>query len=263
MKRTYWYLLIITLVASVLRLITLAKESIWLDEAFSVLYASQSWQQILTNYATDVHPPLFYLIQHIFYINGTSEFAIRLFPALCGILCIPVVYLIGKEALDENSGLLMAAMVCLSEFAIMYSMEARMYTLLLLFTSSALYFWLRFQKDQSRTNIILFSVFSALACWSHFFGIIPFLVLVLLLPRAIDIAESTVLTGLLCLPMLPAVIEMASYQLSVTLTGLTGMSVITGTLWVIGGFYPVGMYVLTMLSFLGMIVLWKYKDVTT
>ena len=68
-----------------LRLYGITSESIWLDEAFSIQLAKHGPFEIIRKTASDVHPPLYYLLLH-FWIDlfGASEFSVRFLSLLFG-----------------------------------------------------------------------------------------------------------------------------------------------------------------------------------
>ena len=89
---------VVTLVAAALRLYHLDFNSIWLDEGTTYVVSSQSFSDILTiSINRDFHPPLFRWMEHIVIMTiGTSEWALRILPAIIGIATVPLFYLIGK-----------------------------------------------------------------------------------------------------------------------------------------------------------------------
>jgi hypothetical protein len=68
--------------------------------------------------AGEFNPPLFYWIEHTVLTLGTSEFILRLMPALFGVLTIPLMYVAGTEFLDRNVGIIAAALLTFSPFHI-------------------------------------------------------------------------------------------------------------------------------------------------
>ena len=148
--------------------------SFWLDEAATHVFTQQStgeyWQ--LLNNLGEVHPPLFYLVEKIILPFGSSEFLYRLFPALFGIVSIPLFYIIGKKMFGSPVGLIMAALITFSPFHIQYSQDARMYTMLLFLTAVALIFYLEAIESDNKKYWILFGLVSALAIWTHFMAFI-------------------------------------------------------------------------------------------
>ena len=68
-------------------------------------------------------------------IFGNSEVVLRFIPALLGVLTIPLIYLVGKEFMDRNVGIIAAAAFAFSPFLIFYSQEARAYSMMLFFVT--------------------------------------------------------------------------------------------------------------------------------
>jgi mannosyltransferase len=166
-------LLFLIIVGAFLRFYHLGYNSLWLDEATTHLYAQKSFLEIW-GIATggEFNPPIFYWIEHIMLHFGNSELILRLVPAILGVLTIPLFYLIGKELVDENVGLIAAALISFSPFHIYYSQEARAYTTVLFFVSLALICYLRARSSQESIYWILFGIFSAFAFWTHFYSFI-------------------------------------------------------------------------------------------
>lgn len=126
-------LLLLTVIGAGLRLYNLGFNSLWLDEAATYSLSVVPLGQIWTNMAAgEFNPPLFFIIQHFMIMIGNTEIALRIMPALFGIATIPVIYLVGKEFMDKYVGLIIAAAFTLSPFLVVYSQEARAYSLLLL-----------------------------------------------------------------------------------------------------------------------------------
>jgi len=130
-KSRYIQALIVLTVAGIfLRFYNLGYNSLWLDEATTYNISLQSftgiWQTITTG--SEFNPPLFYWVEHIMLIFGNSEIILRFVPAVLGVLSIPVFYLVGKEFLDRNTGIIAAAACTVSPFLIYYSQEARAYS---------------------------------------------------------------------------------------------------------------------------------------
>jgi mannosyltransferase len=166
-------LLSLTVLGFFLRFYHLGYNSLWLDEA-TTFYESQAsfaaiWQTSLTG---EFHPPLFNWIIHLLLMFGQSEVILRLVPAVLGLLTIPVFYLIGKEYQDKNVGIISAALLTFSYFGIFYSQEARAYAMMLFFFSLAILFYLRALRTNELSQWILFSIFSAISVWTHYYTLI-------------------------------------------------------------------------------------------
>ena len=77
--RTEHLLLAILITAAVLRLLFLADHSYWVDELWSIKFASLNLLELVSEIAAiDVHPPLYYALLHFWMQTfGDSEFAVR------------------------------------------------------------------------------------------------------------------------------------------------------------------------------------------
>ncbi len=138
--------------ALALRLYRLDAQSLWLDEGSSWELSQAGWAQLLAElFNPSAAYPLYHLLLKGWMILfGASEAALRLPSALAGALAVPAIYLAGialgridadDEQLETHSvwgepgfrhGLAAALLVLLAPFAIWYSQEAKVYSLLLL-----------------------------------------------------------------------------------------------------------------------------------
>ena len=132
-------LLIITTIGAILRLATLSNESLWYDEAYTAFITALPINDMIQATLNDVHSPLYYLILYpLTTLLGHSEYIIRLPSALAGITLIPLTHrLTTKLNLPQPTPTIAALLIALAPFQIYYSQEARMYTLLMLLTTTA------------------------------------------------------------------------------------------------------------------------------
>lgn len=206
-------LLLIVLIGAALRIHHLTNQSLWLDEVFTMHIAQLSFTQIwnFTISSIDVHPPLFYFFERIgILIFGLTSFGLRIFPAIFGIITIPIFYFIGKELTNNKSiGLLMAMLLTISTFHIYHSQDARMYSLYLLLFSFGLYFFIRAYQTGKMLHIILACVSLALCVYTHFTGIYigAFFLMVSIILKNKKFVYGMVLYILIILPLLPTIIS--------------------------------------------------------
>ena len=124
-------LLLIVLAGIALRIYRLDAQSFWYDEGNSARIAERSLQLIIAGAAGDIHPPLYYIALHYWRaLFGESEFALRMLSVLCGVGLLIFTYLLARRLFTPRAGLIAAALVALSPFAVYYSQEARMYVML-------------------------------------------------------------------------------------------------------------------------------------
>jgi len=138
-----WYVsacLAILFVAAGLRFYRLDAQSFWNDEGNTARLVERSVALIIEGAAGDIHPPGYYLLLHVWRaFTGDSEFALRMFSALCGVLTVAVTAAIGQQVGGRRTALAAALFVAVHPLSVYYSQEARMYALLGL--ASALTLW--------------------------------------------------------------------------------------------------------------------------
>lgn len=124
-------LLILILLAFALRFYRLSAQSFWNDEGNSARIAERPLKLIWEGAAADIHPPGYYLLLHYWRaLCGHSEFSLRSFSALAGVLTVVFTFLLGRRLFNERVGTMAALVGAVSPFAIYYAQEARMYALL-------------------------------------------------------------------------------------------------------------------------------------
>jgi mannosyltransferase len=110
-------LLAITAIGAFLRLYRIGATGLWIDEAFSVWMGRQPVGQMLGWLVRiDQHPPLYYLLLHLWMRLGDGEAVVRALSALCSALTIPVIYLLGRRLAGRGVGLLAALILAISPF---------------------------------------------------------------------------------------------------------------------------------------------------
>ncbi|MCL5998590.1 MAG: glycosyltransferase family 39 protein [Chloroflexi bacterium] len=126
-------LLVVVFLGVALRVHKLDAQSLWYDEGNSARIAERSLQLIIEGAGGDIHPPLYYVALHYWRMAfGESEAALRSLSVLAGALLVVFTYLAGRSLFGSQTGLIAAALVAFSPFAVYYSQEARMYILLAL-----------------------------------------------------------------------------------------------------------------------------------
>jgi len=264
-------LISLTSIGFFLRFYNLGFNSLWLDEAATLNFAKLSiigiWN--LTS-GGEYNPPLFHWVEHFMLFFGTTEIILRFIPALLGILTIPLFYLIGKETLDRNAGILAAALLTFSPFHLFYSQEARAYSMVLFFMSLALLFYLIAFRTNAKKFWALFGIFSALAFWTHFYSaiIIGTIILFTILMKAKKsggnvsdlkpILISLIAFICLCLPLLIVTVRLFFVRTSSSPTyGIQGIGIITESIQQFFGYNIYSAIIFSILLLLGLIQILK------
>ncbi|MGQ9599813.1 MAG: glycosyltransferase family 39 protein [Anaerolineae bacterium] len=164
----------IVALAGLLRILGLGRMGFEIDEAYSVRLASLGIVDIVRGTAAGQHPPLYYLLLHLWMqAAGQSLFAVRLASALVGWLTVPLLYLIGRR-FGPQAGLLAAGLLAISPAHIWYSQIARMYALLVLLGTVSTWLAWRWWTDgeaRSRKRLLLYAGITLAALYTHYFAL--------------------------------------------------------------------------------------------
>ena len=117
-------------IAMIISLLIGLRQSVWFDEAYSILLAKQSIPQLLHLTAIDTHPPLYYLLLKGWAsIFGWSELALR---SLSVIAMGGAAFLAGmlvRRLFGARIALVAMIFIVLSPFLLRYGFEIRMYSI--------------------------------------------------------------------------------------------------------------------------------------
>ena len=106
---------------------------LWLDEALSVDIARLPIGDIPTALRHDGHPPLYYFLLHGWMsLFGEGDTAVRSLSGVFGVLALPLAWYAGRRAGGRLTAIACVALLSVSPFAIRYSTETRMYSLVTL-----------------------------------------------------------------------------------------------------------------------------------
>jgi mannosyltransferase len=160
-----------TLLALGLRLFRLDFRSLWLDEAYSLTLASAPWPDIWHGAMLDIHPPLFHFLLGAWVrLAGTSEFSLRLLPALFGALLVPVVFGLARLTINRTAAWWAAGLVAASPYFIEISRQARMPSLLALLAAGSLYFFWQWFETRDFKHTLGYWLCTLAALYTHYFS---------------------------------------------------------------------------------------------
>ncbi|MFB6226878.1 MAG: glycosyltransferase family 39 protein [bacterium] len=151
------------------RWLLLGRTGVWMDEAFSLYYASQPLDWLLKNAAGLInHPPGYFLLLKAWLSwTGSNQVLLELSSIVLSLLAIGLFYFLARELFTPGWALWLTALFAIHPFLIYYSIELRMYTLGLIGVIGSLWLILRL-LDQSRLISWLgLLFFSLLSFYSH------------------------------------------------------------------------------------------------
>lgn len=141
---------VILLLAIVFRFACIDKvDGLWYDELtmYNEAVKPTFLQVLFFSLKDDVHFPLYQIFLHYWgQIFTFSDFALRSFSAVIGILTVITGYFIGKSLNSKYLAFLLMTLFALNSYLIYYSQEVKMYELMALFASLNLLFLIRIDK---------------------------------------------------------------------------------------------------------------------
>jgi mannosyltransferase len=160
-------LAIIVILCVGLRLYHLGAASLWSDEIFSRYYVDVfGFHYALTDgLSLETNPPTYYLLLHGWMaLWGASEAALRSLSLVASTLCVPTIYLLGRELAGKSRGLLAALLFALCPVSLYFAQEARVYALFMLAASALLWAAALFERQPRSNKVSVFYAFSGTLC---------------------------------------------------------------------------------------------------
>jgi len=167
-KRETVTVALILFIAFVIRMVHLSGMSLWLDEALGISMAMRPFPEMFSLIRLDVHPPLYHLFLKGMLHISASPFFQRLTSLFFGIAAIWVFYLAMRRRAKASALSLALIFLTLSPVMVHYSQEIRMYALLVLLTTLALWADLRLVERPDATSFIIFGLTCAACLYTHY-----------------------------------------------------------------------------------------------
>ncbi len=166
--RTQLALFALTATGALMRFMLIGKQSIWLDEAYSIAITQRSLVDLLKMVVrTDTHPPLYYLFLKFWVLFSHTEAWVRSLSAFFSILSIPMMYLLVYELYqDRKAGLIGAGILAFSPFHIWYAQETRMYAMLTFFVLVSAWFFFRALRSGAKSDWLGYIISTVFALYT-------------------------------------------------------------------------------------------------
>lgn len=151
-------------IAMIISLLIGLRQSVWFDEAYSILLAKQSVSQLLHLTAIDTHPPLYYLLLKGWAsVFGWSELALRTLSVLAMGGAAFLAGMLAKRLFGARIALVAMIFVVLSPFLLRYGFEIRMYSIGSLVGIAATYVLILALDSRDRARRLwLYAIYAAL-----------------------------------------------------------------------------------------------------
>jgi Dolichyl-phosphate-mannose-protein mannosyltransferase len=157
---------------------------------------------------SDTSPPLYYLLLNGWTrLFGTGDAALRLFSVSCGVLTLPLLWVLGREVGQARLAWAACLLFSFSHVAIYNSVEGRMYAMLWLLTAGLAWLTLRMsRRPRDVATTVAWVLAGAAGLLTHYFFAFVWLACLawlLLLARLRERGRVSVLAGLTLLLVLP------------------------------------------------------------
>lgn len=119
----------LTLLALALRLYRIDQESIWHDEAYTLLMARMPLDRLIAFSGSHEHPPVLYLLVHGIFAVHDSYLVPRYVSAVAGSLSVIVLYALGSRLFGPIAGITASALLAVAPFHIWHSQNGRAHEL--------------------------------------------------------------------------------------------------------------------------------------
>jgi hypothetical protein len=217
--------------------------SVWEDTIYTLNIVHLSFKEMIFTTAGNVHPPLYYIILkivfkfiHLFSLSSaTYEIIVAKLVSV-----VPLIFLLcfSLKKLKKDFGWLVAGIFAFCIITIpkmmYYGVEIRMYSWAILFITLSFYYAYMITKHNNKKNWIVFTLFSLMAAYTHYYATIATFFIYLFLLFHIILKNksrlkgwilSTILTVLLYIPWILTFYQKTSYLTSPQWNNLNSQSI--------------------------------------
>jgi hypothetical protein len=206
-------LVLCIVVGFALRFYTFDQKSLWMDEVYTFNDSRDDLRGQLNYYRenpTYLHPPLFYILTHVFYPFAKPERDLRIIPLIFGSASIPMIYFLSKLFLPTIALPCTLSLIFMA-YHISLSQDGRSYTLIMFLAMVAIYFFMKHKNTSNNVYLLWTAIFASILFYISYASI-PFIFLFQLLwlyqrkdDKKPTVTSWLVLNGLIlsfCIPWL-------------------------------------------------------------
>lgn len=147
------------------------RSPLWLDEALSVNIAKLPIGDIPGALRHDGHPPLYYVLLHGWMdVFGEGDVAVRALSGLFGVGLFPLAWIAGRRVGGPRAAAATLVVLAFSPYAVRYSTETRMYSLVMLLSLAA---WLLADdalNDPTPPRLAGLALLTGALLWTHYWA---------------------------------------------------------------------------------------------
>ncbi len=134
----------------------LTGSSLWADEGNSVAQAMRPLPELIQRSALDIHPPLYYVLLHLWTrVFGISEPALRSLSLAAGLAVVVLTWAIARLLWGKPTARIVGILAATHPFLVYYAQEVRMYIFVVLWATLAVYALVRIVLREGRARLAL------------------------------------------------------------------------------------------------------------
>jgi hypothetical protein len=167
-------LLLCVFIGFALRFYTFDQKSLWIDEVHTFNDSRDDFKGQINFYKqnpTYLHPPLFFVLTHLFYPFTKPERDLRMIPLIFGILSIPMIYFLSRQ-FSINIAIPCTVSLTFMTYHIYLSQNGRPYSLIMLIGMAGLYFFVRHLQTLKTRYLIPAALFFATLFYTSYSSIL-------------------------------------------------------------------------------------------
>ncbi len=189
-----------TLLAVLTTFFWIGRESLWLDEAHSTVFAAGTFRDLLGHTLSgEANMALYYVVLQPWMKLGNSEVWLRSLSAVFAILTVPVVFSIARRVAGVRAGFAASLLLAGNFFFIHCAQEVRTYPLALLLASSSTLLLFRVVEEPRFRRWAIYVAVSVLSVYAHTFCVLVLLshgVATLVRPERPGLRRKMIVAGL-------------------------------------------------------------------
>jgi len=171
-RGTRWPLIAVLALALVLRLIEARGVRLWFDEIYIVLVGRMSIPDIVRTAAADIHPPLHFIVRHLWQsIGGEGDRWLKLLSIGFGLVAIAFTEALGRRAISPRAGLLAAFLSALCPAHINVSQIVDVHPMLWALATFNTWAAWRYVGERQARHALALGIGATIALYSHYLAI--------------------------------------------------------------------------------------------
>lgn len=176
-RQKEWLIVFICLLFGIaLRFYNFDQKSLWMDEIHTLNDSRDNLGgqlKFYREYPTYLHPPLFFILTHLFSPFPQPERDLRIIPLIFGVLSVPMIYVLARSFSHAIASFCALSLTFMA-YHIYFSQEGRSYSMVMFLGMVALYFFIQHLKTSEKKYLFLTAPIFALLFYTSY-SAIPFI----------------------------------------------------------------------------------------